>query len=321
MKVMRVDAAQNLQWVEEAEPELQPGHVLVDVCAAGVNRADLLQRAGKYPSPAGCPDWMGLEISGRVSAVGEGVTRWQVGDTVCALLGGGGYAERALLAEDMLMPIPEGVELAEAASLPEVYATAYLNLVDEAGLRAGETVYVTAGASGLGLAAIQLAKVLGAAKVITTVSSEEKAELCRKLGADIVVNRHSGDLGAVFSANAVDIALDCGGGDILAQNLEKMAVGGRWILVSTLAGEEANIKLRPLLKRGLRLIGSTLRSRTPAKKAEVLAGLVRDVWPAFADGRIKTTICAKFPMQQADEAHQMLKNQTNAGKVILTVGE
>lgn len=319
MKVIRVDAEQHLHWVDEAEPELTAGHVIVEVCAAGVNRADLLQRAGKYPSPAGCPDWMGLEVSGRVAAVGEGVTRWQVGDAVCALLGGGGYAERALLAEDMLMPVPEGVELAEAASLPEVYATAYLNLVQEAGLRPGETVYITAGASGLGLAAIQLAKVLGAAKVITTVGNEEKAKLCQQLGADVVVNRYSGDLGAVFDANPVDIALDCGGGDILGQNLERMAVGGRWILVSTLAGEETHIRLRPILKRGLRLIGSTLRSRTPERKANVLAGLVRDVWPAFADGRIRTTVCARFPIQQAEEAHALLQKQANAGKVILTV--
>lgn len=321
MKVIKVDNEQRLHWVDETDPIADEGQVIVTVCAAGVNRADILQRAGKYPPPPGCPEWMGLEISGKIAAVGPNVTRWKVGDEVCGLLGGGGYAEQVLMAEDMLMPIPEGVELIEAASLPEVYATAYLNLVMEADLQPGETVYVTAGASGLGLAVIQTAKALGAAKVITTVSSEDKAAICRKAGADIVVNRKSDDLTAVFDANPVHVAIDCGGGDILGRNLERMAIGGRWILVSTLAGEETNIKLRPILKRGLKLIGSTLRSRTPAKKAQVLACLVKDIWPKFADGSIKTTICATFPIQQAEDAHELLQKQTNAGKVLLTVGQ
>lgn len=319
MKVIKVDESQHLHWVDEADPVPGAGEVVVDVCAAGVNRADILQRAGKYPPPAGCPEWMGLEVSGTVSAVGSAVTRWRVGDEVCGLMGGGGYAEKALFAPEMLMPVPQGVSLTEAASLPEVYATAYLNLVMEAGLKSGDTVYVTAGASGLGLAAIQTAKALGASLVITTVGSDAKAAVCREAGADIVVNRHSGDLGAAFDEHPVDIALDCGGGEILGRNLEKMAIGGRWILVSTLAGEEAHIRLRPVLKRGLRLIGSTLRSRPPAKKAEVLAGLVRDIWPHFATGRLHTTVCAVFPITEAEAAHELLQKQVNAGKVLLKV--
>jgi NADPH2:quinone reductase len=250
MKAMLIEKDQSLNWTEVPEPDLRAGEILIEVRAAALNRADLLQRQGKYPSPPGWPEWMGLEAAGVVLKAREG-GRWRVGERVCALLGGGGYAERAAVPEGMAMPIPKGLSFEEAASLPEAYATSYLNLRIEAGMKAGDTVFIQAGASGLGMAAIQLAKALGA-KVVTTVGSEAKAEAVRALRADVVVIRGVDDLGEALDRNPPDIAMDCVGGEGLGKNIEKMTIGGRWILISTLGGERAEIPLRPILKRGLR---------------------------------------------------------------------
>lgn len=317
MYAMKVDDAGAMHWTEVPDPEAKAGEVLLGIRAAALNRADLLQRAGKYPPPPGWPEWMGLEVAGTVLAAPAG-SRWQVGDEVCALLGGGGYAEKIAVPEGMVLPLPPGLSMTEAASLPEVFATAYLNLILEADLRGGETVFIQAGASGLGLAAIQLAKAFGA-KVMTSVGSPEKAEAARLLGADWVLERHRDDPAAAFEAHPVDIALDCVGGEVLGSCIGKLSPGGRWILISTLGGEFARISLRPILKRGIRLIGSTLRSRSTEMKTRILHELEEKVWPKFGSKEIRPVIHAVLPVRQAEEAHAILQRNENIGKVVLEI--
>ena len=247
MKAIVINKDQSLDLCEIADPVLKEGYVIIQVKAAGVNRADLLQVAGKYPPPIGWPDWPGLECSGVIAEAAPN-SRWKVGDKVCALLGGGGYAEKVLVPEGMVMPITEGCSFTEAACLPEVYTTAMLNLVRLGDLKKGETVFIQAGASGLGIAAIQIAKFIGA-KVVTTVSSEDKAAAVRKLGADVVINRKEQSIVDELQTHPIDVALDCAGGELLGKCLEAVNPGGRWILVATLGGETTNIPLRVLLKK------------------------------------------------------------------------
>ncbi len=317
MYAMKVDETGAMHWTEVPDPEAKAGEVLLGIRAAALNRADLLQRAGKYPPPPGWPERMGLEVAGVVLAAPAG-SRWKAGDEVCALLGGGGYAEKIAVPEGMVLPLPPGLSMTEAASLPEVFATAYLNLFFEANMRAGETVFVQAGASGLGLAAIQLAKAFGA-KVMTSVGSPEKAEAVRLLGADWVLERHRDDPAAAFEAHPVDIALDCVGGEVLGSCIGKLSPGGRWILISTLGGEFARISLRPILKRGIRLIGSTLRSRPTEMKARILRELEEKVWPKFGSKEIRPVIHAVLPIRRAEEAHAILQRNENIGKVVLEI--
>ena len=299
------------------EPVLKPGYVIIEIHAAGLNRADLLQVAGKYPPPPGWPDWPGLECSGVIAEAPAG-SRWKTGDKVCALLGGGGYAEKVLVPEGMVMPMPEGVSFIEAAALPEVYTTAMLNILRLGNLQKGETLFVQAGASGLGIAAIQLGKLLGA-KVVTTVGSTEKAETVKKLGADVVINRKEEAVDEVLLQHPVDVALDCAGGALLGKCLNAVNPGGRWILVATLGGETTELPLRVLLKKHIRLMGSTLRSRSDAEKSDILKQLTELVWPEVTAGRIRPVIHAVFPLEKASEAHDVLKKQANTGKVILTL--
>ncbi len=319
MHVIKINDDQSLSWIEVPDPMMHDNEVLINIKCAAMNRADLLQRAGNYPPPPGSPEWMGLEVSGIVEAVGEkAVGGWKVGDAVCALLGGGGYAEKVAVDGSMLLPVPKGVSMIEAAALPEVYATSFLNLQFEAGIKAGDTVFIQAGASGLGIAATQLAKAWGA-KVITTVSNDRKAEASRKVGADIVVNRKTEDVGAVLDANPPNIVLDCVGGEGLGKYFNKMAHGGRWILIATLGGGETTIDLRKTLTKNLRLIGSTLRSRPPAMKAWVLGQLREKVWPLVESGQIRPVIYATYPLREAAAAQQIMLNQENIGKIVLTV--
>jgi len=316
MHAILVAEDRSLVWSDVPEPVVKDGEVLIDVHAAALNRADLLQRAGQYPPPPGWPQWMGLEVAGVVVEAPAG-SRWKKGDAVCALLGGGGYAERVAVPADLVLPVPEGLSMVEAAAIPETFATSYLNLRLEAGMKAGDTVLIQAGASGLGIAAIQLAKLLGA-KVLTTVGSAEKAEFVRRLGADVVTNHKTDDLGAAMDEHPVDIALDCVGGPELSRWINKMAVGGRWILIATLGGNTAEIDLTSFFKRGIRLIGSTLRSRTHAVKAKLLADMEALLWSKFSSGEIKPVIHATLPMTSAEEAHAILRNRENIGKVVLT---
>ena len=323
MKAMLTAPDQSLAWSEVADPVIGEDEVLVKICAAGVNRADLLQRQGKYPSPPGCPEWMGLEIAGKVTACGSAVKRWQVGDAVCALLGGGGYAQYAAVKEDMCMPIPKGLSFVEAAALPEAFATSYLNLVFEGHLQAGQTVFVPAGASGLASVAIPMAKAFGA-RVITSVRKRSQVDAVQALGADRVICTETESVEAVLAeeearGTPVNVSMDCLSGQTIGKSLPFMARYGYWIVISTLAGTETNIPLRPLLTKGLHLVGSTLRSRTPAFKAQLLSQLVENVWPHLESGAIKPLIHAVLPIEKAEEAHAILAKGGHIGKVVLTL--
>jgi len=311
MHAVLVDGKQRLVWTAVPDPVPKAGELLIDVHAAALNRADLLQRAGNYPPPPGWPEWMGLEVAGVVVEAPAG-TRWKAGDKVCALLGGGGYAQRVAVPAALAVPVPE------AAAIPEAFATSYLNLCLEGGLKAGETVLIQAGASGLGMAAIQLVKALGG-KVMTTVSTEEKAAFVRSLGADIVINRTVADLVAAMEEHPVDIALDCVSGPDVGRCLEKMAIGGRWIVIATLGGAMTTIDMNTFFRRGIRLIGSTLRSRPSEMKARILADLERLLWQSFSSGTIKPVIYQALPIAQAEEAHAILQRRENIGKVVLLV--
>lgn len=323
MKAILVDENKNLVWSDVADPVIKANEVLVKIHAAALNRADLLQRQGKYPSPPGCPEWMGLEIAGEVVEVGNAVTNWKIGDRVCALLGGGGYAEYVAVKYDMLMPIPKGLSMVEAAALPEAYATSYLNLFVEGHLEAGQTAFVPAGASGLASVAIPMAKAFGA-RVITSVLSDEIAEKIKPLGADIVINSTNTDVAAVLAeeekqGHPVNVAMDCLSGETLGKSLPYMARGGYWIVISTLAGIETNVQLRPLLTKGLHLVGSMLRNRTPEFKAYLLSELVNKVWPKIESGAIQPSIYRVLPITEAEAAHAILERGENVGKVVLSV--
>ena len=323
MKAMLVNENKDLVWSDVPDPVIHADEVLVKIHAAALNRADLLQRQGKYPSPAGCPEWMGLEIAGVVEAIGDDVKDWKVGDRVCALLGGGGYAEYVAVKHDMLMPIPKGLTMEEAAALPEAYATSYLNLFIEGHLEAGQTAFIPAGASGLASVAIPMAKAFGA-RVITSVRSDEIAEKIKPLGADRIINSETEDVASILKAeeeagHPVNVSMDCLSGETLGKSLPYMARGGYWIVISTLAGIETNVQLRPLLTKGLHLVGSMLRNRTPAFKAYILSELVKNVWPKIEDGSIKPSIYRVLPMSEATEAHAILERNENVGKVVLRV--
>lgn len=323
MKAILVNENKDLVWSEVDDPIIKDDEVLVKICAAALNRADLLQRQGKYPSPPGCPEWMGLEIAGVIEKVGKDVTAWHVGDRVCALLGGGGYAQYVAIKHDMLMPVPKGLSLVEAAALPEAYATSYLNLFLEGHLEAGQTTFIPAGASGLASVAIPMAKAFGA-RVITSVLSDEIAEKIRPLGADVIINSTTEDVAAILAeeeknGTPVAVSMDCLSGETLGKSLPFMARGGYWIVISTLAGTETNVLLRPLLTKGLHLVGSMLRNRTSEFKAYILSELVKNVWPKIENGEIKPSIYRVLPITKAAEAHAILERGENIGKVVLRV--
>ena len=323
MKAMLVDENKNLVWSEVEKPVVKEDEVLVKIYAAALNRADLLQRRGKYPSPEGCPEWMGLEVAGVIEEKGDKVQNWNVGDKVCALLGGGGYAEFVAVKYDMLMPVPKGLTLEEASALPEAYATSYLNLFIEGHLEAGQTAFIPAGASGLASVAIPMAKAFGA-RVITSVLSDEIAEKITDLGADVIINSTKENVEEVLeneekNGHAVIVSMDCLSGETLGKSLPFMARGGYWIVISTLAGTETNVLLRPLLTKGLHLVGSMLRNRTPAFKAQILSELVEKVWPKIESGAIKPSIYKVLPIEEAEAAHAILERGENIGKVVLRV--
>ena len=323
MKAILVNNEKNLVWSEVPDPKVGDDEVLIKIHAAALNRADLLQRQGKYPSPAGCPEWMGLEVAGVITEVGKNVKNWQIGDRVCALLGGGGYAEYVSVKQDMVMPIPKGLSMVEAAALPEAYATSYLNLVIEGHLEAGQTAFIPAGASGLASVAIPMAKALGA-RVITSVLSDEIAEKIKPLGADVIINSTTQCVEEILAeeekkGTPVAVSMDCLSGETLGKSLPYMARGGYWIVISTLAGIETTVQLRPLLTKGLHLVGSMLRNRTPEFKAYILSELVKNVWPKIEDGTIKPSIYATLPITEAEAAHAILERGENVGKVVLTV--
>lgn len=302
-----------LVFGEAPEPALRDGEVLVRVRATAVNRADLLQAAGKYPPPPGESEILGLEAAGVVEGTDE---------RVCFLLPGGGYAEAVAVPRGMLMPVPEGLSFEEAAAIPEAWFTAYLNLFREGALAAGEIVLVHAAASGVGTAAIQLAKDAGAS-VVATVRSAEKAGPLAALGADLVVDTTAVDFaGAVeerFGKSSVGLVLDPVGGATLAGNLRVMARCGRLVLIATMGGATAELDLRAVLSKRLRILGSTLRARALAEKVDLASAFSRDVLPGFADGRFRPLVDSVFPLEKAAEAHRRMAANANVGKIVLTV--
>ncbi|NLG13492.1 MAG: NAD(P)H-quinone oxidoreductase [Lentisphaerae bacterium] len=318
MKAMIIDDKRNFVWSDVPDPVRKADEVLIKVAAAAVNRADLMQKDGLYASPPDWPQWCGLEASGVVLEAPAN-SSFKAGDKVCALLGGGGYSEMVTVPAGMVVPIPEGLSMVEAGSLPEVWCTVYLNLMMEAGgMKPGDVFYMQAGASGVGLAAIQFAKLMGA-KVITTIDSPEKAAFVKKLGADFVLDYRAEDVRPVIEANPPTVALDCIGGKLMGECFKNMVFGGRWIMIATMGGAETTINLETVWRKRIRLIGSTLRSRTSQEKADILKALQTKLWPHFTSGKLITNIHSVFPMQQADEAHGVLRRCENIGKVVLTL--
>jgi NADPH2:quinone reductase len=318
MKAMIIDDKRNFVWSDVPDPVRKADEVLIKVAAAAVNRADLMQKDGLYASPPDWPQWCGLEASGVVLEAPAN-SSFKAGDKVCALLGGGGYSEMVTVPAGMVVPIPEGLSMVEAGSLPEVWCTVYLNLMMEAGgMKPGDVFYMQAGASGVGLAAIQFAKLMGA-KVITTIDSPEKAAFVKKLGADFVLDYRTEDVRPVIEANPPTVALDCIGGKLMGECFKNMVFGGRWIMIATMGGAETTINLETVWRKRIRLIGSTLRSRTSQEKADILKALQTKLWPHFTSGKLITNIHSVFPMQQADEAHGVLRRCENIGKVVLTL--
>ena len=326
MKAILVNEDRSLRWDNVPDPEIKPDEVLVKIEAAALNRADLMQREGDYPPPAGCPEWMGLEVAGEIVSVGNEATEkssWKIGDKVCALLGGGGYAEYVAVRYDMLMPIPKNCTMIEAAAIPEAFATAYLNLFIEGGIKEGNTLLMNAGASGLASVIIPMAKAFGV-RVITTVLTDEIKESIAHLKADRVVVTTKEDISLVLkeeleNGHSVDVAIDCLGGEIMGKCIHYLTHGARWIMIAALAGQKTEIDLKNIYVRNVRIIGSTLRSRTPAVKAEILRGIVRDVYPKIEEGLVKPTIHAVLPIEKAEDAHDILYKGKNVGKVVLTV--
>ena len=317
MHAMILDEKLDFRWAEVPDPVRKDGEVLIRVGAAAVNRADLMQKDGCYSSPPGWPPWCGLEAAGEVAEAPEN-SRFKPGDKVCALLGGGGYSELVTAPAEMVLPIPEGLSVVEAATLPEVWSTVYLNLQLEAGgLNSGDVFFVQAGASGVGIAAIQLAKLYGA-RVITTVGSAEKAEFVRGLGADVVADYHKTDIREVLAENPPDVALDCVAGKLMGDCLKSMAFGGRWIMIASLAGGVTQIDLETVWRKRLKLIGSTLRSRTSEEKGRILRALETELWRHFSSRKLVSRIHAEFPIREVEAAHAILRRAENIGKVVLT---
>lgn len=313
-------------WTEVDEPVMKENEALVEIYATALNRADLLQKQGTYPSPAGWPTWPGLELSGVIVDMGDLAKKesgFKVGDKVCALVGGGAYAEKIAIPYELLMPIPKNISFEEASALPEAYATSYLNLFYEGQLKAGQVLYVAAGASGLASAAIPMGKAAGA-YVVTSVQTYQQAENIKDLGADYIIIQEKESIPEVFErlekeGKPVNVCMDCLSGEDLGKAMPYMARGGYWVVISTLAGIETNIKLRPLLTKGLHLVGSMLRNRTNGMKAEILSGLVENMWQHFENGTIKPSIYKVLPMEQVNEAQAILERFENTGKVVLKI--
>ena len=324
MKAILVNEDKSLRWDEVPNPILAEDEVLIKVEYAALNRADLMQREGDYPPPEDCPEWMGLEVSGEIVEMTEGAkakSNYKIGDKVCALLGGGGYAEFVSVRYDMCMPVPKNCTMAEAAAIPEAFATAYLKLFVEGHAKAGDTLLMQAGASGLASVIIPMAKAFGLRVITTVISAPENIQ---HLGADLVVDTREQNLPEILKkeeaqGRAVDIAIDCLGGQNLGDCLPYVKYGCRWIVIAALAGANTTIDLKNIYKKNIRIVGSTLRSRTPEMKAKILANLVNEVWEKVANGEIKPTVYKVLPITEAEEAHDILYRGENIGKVVLKV--
>ncbi|MFM9841894.1 MAG: NAD(P)H-quinone oxidoreductase [Dongiaceae bacterium] len=299
------------------------GEVLIEVAAAGVNRPDVLQRQGGYAPPPGASDIPGLEVAGRIVALGNGAGSWKVGDSACALVAGGGYAEYCAAPAPQCLPVPGKLDLIHAAALPETFFTVWTNVFDRGRLQRGETFLVHGGSSGIGTTAIQLAHAFGA-RVIATAGSDEKCEACRKLGADVAINYRTEDFAAkvmeATEGKGADVILDMVGGDYIPKNLKCLAVEGRLVQIAFLKGSTAEINLLPLMMKRQTLTGSTLRPRSVAQKAEIAQSLREKVWPLLASGKIAPVIYKTFPLAQAADAHRLMESSAHVGKIVLVTG-
>ncbi|PWN03364.1 NADPH:quinone oxidoreductase [Nocardioides silvaticus] len=304
------------------DPEPGPGEVLIDVAATAVNRADLLQRQGFYPPPPGASDVIGLECSGTVAALGEGVTGWDVGAEVCALLAGGGYASRVVVPAGQVMPVPDGVDLVTAAALPEVACTVWSNVFMVAGLRPDEAFLVHGGAGGIGTMAIQLTKALGA-QVFATAGSPEKLELCRSLGADVAIGYRDEDFVEVVRAGTegrgADVVLDNMGAKYLQRNVSVLADEGRLVIIGMQGGVKAELDIGKLLSKRGAVIATALRSRPVEDKSAICSSVVENVWPLVAAGRVEPVVHQVLPLADAAEAHRIVEDSSHSGKVLLAI--
>ena len=300
------------------DPVAGPGQIRIRIRAAGVNRPDLLQRQGLYPAPPGASDILGLEVAGDVDQVGEGVSRWRTGDRVCALLGGGGYAEFAVVDARHVLPVPEGLDFAAAAALPETVCTVFANVFETGALKAGETFLIHGATSGIGVTAIQMAKASGA-RVIATSRGPEKTDAARRLGADLSLDARTDDLKAAITGyGGVDVVLDMVGADYAGLHLSVLRPLGRWVVIATLSGALAQVDLGRLMMKRIVLTGSTLRARPAVEKARLIAAVEATVWPWVVSGQIRPPVEATFPLDQASAAHLRLEAGGHVGKIVLT---
>lgn len=311
-----------LKPVERPDPVPGPGDVLIRVAAAGVNRPDVLQRRGAYPPPPGASDIPGLEVAGTIAAIGAGVSGWSLGDAVCALVSGGGYASMCVAPAPQCLRPPTSLDLVAAAAIPETFFTVWTNVFDRGRLRAGETALFHGGTSGIGTTAIQLAAARGAT-VFATAGSDEKVRACESLGARRAINYRTQDfveaIRELTGGNGVDLILDIMGGAYVNRNLAALAVDGRVVQIGLMGGESATVDLRRVLGRRLTLTGSTLRPRSVEEKGEIAAALAREVWPLLEAGRVKPIVCKTFPLADAAAAHQLMESSEHIGKIVLTV--
>lgn len=315
--------AEVLTLAERPEPAPTAHEVRIRVTAAGLNGADISQRRGFYPSPDGAPEWPGLEVSGIVDAVGADVQEWRVGDRVCALLSGGGYAEYATVDAGLVLPVPDGIDLVEAAGLPEVAATVWSNVFGLGRLSAGEALLVHGGSSGIGTMAIQLGHAFGA-QVIATAGSDDKAAFCRDVGADAAVNYTTQDFveaaRAFTDGRGVDVVLDIVGGAYIARDLDALATGGRILCIATRDRTPASVDMGLLMRKRATLIGTTLRARPLSERVAIIAAVREQVWPLLAEGRIHPVIDSVFPLEDAPAAHRRMESSSHRGKILLRVG-
>jgi NADPH:quinone reductase len=313
---------ESLRLAEGPDPTPATGEILIQVHYAGVNRPDVLQRMGRYAPPPGASPVLGLEVAGRIAALGAKVTQWQLGDAVCALVPGGGYAEYCTTSARHALPIPAGLSLAEASGLPENWFTVWANLIDLAGLCVGERVLIHGGSSGIGLAAIQLARHVGA-QAIVTVGSEEKARFCRDFGAAEAINYRTEDFvlrtQEFTGAQGVDVVLDMVGGPYIPKNLTLLRRDGRLVFIAFLQGSRCELDFLPVMLKRLRVTGSTMRPRSVEDKAAIRDALAREIWPALAAGRLRTHLFATFPLAQACEAHRLMESSRHIGKIVLQI--
>jgi len=306
---------------EVPTPDITADEVLVTVAAAGVNRADLMQRQGFYPPPPGASEYPGMEVSGTISALGSDVTGWHVGDEVCALLSGGAYAEQAAVPATQLLPVPDGVSLVDAAALPEVVCTVWSNVFMTANLQPGQTILIHGGSSGIGTMAIQLATAIGA-RVAVTAGSAYKLEACRALGAEILINYREQDfaeaLAAATQGHGADVILDNMGAKYLARNVSALAVNGRLVIIGLQGGVKAELDINALLRKCAAVIATSLRGRPVAEKTAIVAAVREHVWPLIESGAVKPVVHRTFPLARASDAHRELEASTHIGKILLT---